>query len=84
MSRTTRPTTEITPRSLREADAARYLEMSPAFLRAARMGRCDGPIFVRIGHSIRYRPADLDRFLKSRRVVVRSGREGEAAERSRP
>ena len=62
----------ITPQSLREADAARYLEMSVAYLRGSRVGRCPGPAFVRLGRSVRYLRADLDQFLDERRVTPKS------------
>jgi predicted DNA-binding transcriptional regulator AlpA len=53
---------------LRSAEAARYINMSDSWLRQSRMeGRTDGPPFVRSGgRSIRYRLADLDRWLEQR------------------
>ena len=53
---------------LPEADAAQFLAMSRAFLRAARCGRGTGPSFVRIGRAIRYELGDLQRFIEERRV----------------
>ena len=55
---------------LRERDAARYIGMSVAFLRQARM-RARGPAYFRIGRSIRYRVSDLDVWLSARRVTTR-------------
>lgn len=61
-----------------EPDAARYIGMSAAFLRRARMtGRTksssEGPPFVRIpgGRGIRYRIVDLDAWLAAN--VYRAG-----------
>jgi len=57
--------------TLTEADAAHYIGMSRAYLRAGRQhGR--GPAYVRLGRAIRYRPSDLDRFLDRHRVVCDS------------
>jgi hypothetical protein len=53
---------------LTEAEAAKYICMSRAFLHAARFGRCAGPAYVRIGRAVRYRVSDLDAFLAERRV----------------
>src|SRR5690348_11449414 len=48
--------------------AAKYLGMSESWLRKTRMnGRSDGPPFIRIGGAIRYRLADLERWLDQRR-----------------
>jgi hypothetical protein len=70
MARTShRTATDITPPAgLREPDAARYLGLTPAFLRAARVGRCAGPAYVRVGRAVVYLRPDLDAFLQSRRV----------------
>jgi hypothetical protein len=59
---------DITPRALAEADSARYVGLSRAYLKAARHGRCDGPPYVRAGRAVRYLIADLDRWLEARRV----------------
>ena len=58
----TRTTTQssITPRALHEAESAKYIGMSRAFLRAARLGRCDGPPYIRAGRAVRYLISDLD------------------------
>ena len=51
-------------------EAARYIGMSDSWLRQSRMAdRTDGPPFFRAGtRAIRYRRADLDRWLESRLV----------------
>jgi hypothetical protein len=41
--------------------------LSTAFLRAARVGRGKGPVYVRAGRAILYLIADLDAFLQTRR-----------------
>ncbi|MCX6539157.1 MAG: hypothetical protein NT151_09535 [Acidobacteria bacterium] len=57
----------IVPAVLREPDAARYLGMSRAYLKKARIfGR--GPTFVRVRRLIGYRVADLERWLDSHTV----------------
>jgi hypothetical protein len=50
---------------LMEADAAMYIGMSRAFLRASRGGRCDGPAYIQAGRSVRYRLRDLDEWLEA-------------------
>ena len=67
-------TTSITPATLTETDAARYLGVSVAFLRASRMrtprSSVPGPVFLRAGkRGVRYLLADLDAWLQARRVV---------------
>jgi predicted DNA-binding transcriptional regulator AlpA len=59
---------ETTKPPLRSAEAATYINMSDSWLRQSRMaGRTDGPVFVRAGaRAIRYRLADLDRWLEQR------------------
>lgn len=53
-----------------ERDAARYIGMSVAYMRQARMhGR--GPAYVKLGRSVRYFRADLDRFIADHRVEPR-------------
>ena len=68
----TRTPPDITPKALPTRDAARYSGYSEDFLRAARLGRCEGPPFVRIGRSIRYLTTDLDLWLEAHRVVLRA------------
>jgi hypothetical protein len=65
---TTVTATDIAPAALRESDAARYLSVTTSYLRAARVGRCDGPTYVRIGRAVTYLRADLDAWLAARRV----------------
>jgi predicted DNA-binding transcriptional regulator AlpA len=56
---------------INERDAAEYIGMSTSYLRLSRMRgatKCtDAPPFVRIGHSVRYLPRDLDAWLEARR-----------------
>jgi hypothetical protein len=64
----------IVPAVLREPDAARYLGMSRAYLKKARLfGR--GPAFVRVHRTIAYRTTDLDAWLESH--VVRTSEQVE-------
>lgn len=61
---------QITPRSplLTTQEAADYLRLSPKTLDTA---RCTGELsipFVKYGRSVRYRQADLDRYIESRMV----------------
>jgi len=59
---THRPDKTDRPAVLRESEAARYVGMSRAFLKRARM-EGKGPAFVRIQRSIVYRVVDLDQWL---------------------
>jgi predicted DNA-binding transcriptional regulator AlpA len=59
----------LTPR-----EAADFLRVSESWLAKARM-RGDGPPFLRIGRSIRYRQSDLLRWMRSRIHLSTSGRE---------
>ena len=64
-----KPTAQKVARILHEREAAAYIGMSVAFLRAGRLGRgTPGPPFVRIGRSVRYALADLDAWLATKRV----------------
>ena len=75
MSKDTTATLPITPRrAVAERDAAEYVGLSTSFLRASRLGRCDGPPYVRAGRAVRYLTSDLDRWLDERRVETRKGR----------
>lgn len=65
---------------LNELEAAKYITMSAAFLRMARLrgvvgNRTPGPPYLKLGRNVRYRRADLDQWLEQRRIVP-----GEAAE----
>ena len=68
------PNTPVTPRALTEADAASYIGLSRSYLRASRLGRGDGPPYVRAGRAVRYLLDDVDRWLEARRVETRKGR----------
>ena len=58
----------ISPRTLTDRDAARYLGISESWLRQSRMnGNPDAPPFVRLGRAVRYLRDDLDRWLEARR-----------------
>lgn len=46
--------------------AAHYLGISPATLSTWRVRRSDGPNFVKVGRSVRYRCFDLDSWLSCR------------------
>lgn len=70
MQRSHAPAPDITPAALREPDAAKYIGLTPSFLRAARVGRCDGPPYIRVGRAVLYRRDDLDAFLQSRRISL--------------
>jgi len=68
----TEPTAE-TPKVFTEKEAATYLGMSIGFLRQARMRtkysrRLWGPPFIKMGRAVRYRPEDLEAYLRARRV----------------
>jgi hypothetical protein len=68
MRRSHTPPADITPAALRELDAAKYIGLTRSFLRAARVGRCVGPDYIRVGRAVLYHRADLDAFLAARRV----------------
>ncbi len=56
-------------RALTEREAAQYIAMSRSFLRQDRMnghreGRTPGPVFLKIGRSVRYLKEDLDKWLE--------------------
>jgi predicted DNA-binding transcriptional regulator AlpA len=65
--------TETPAHTIREREAARYLDMSVAWLRQGRM-RGRGPSYIRAGRAIRYRTADLDAWLQAHRVETRDTR----------
>ena len=64
----------IRPIALTEAEASCYTGAKVSYLRAARIGRCDGPPYVRMGRAVRYSIADLDAWLLARRVGGREGK----------
>lgn len=51
--------------------AARRLGVTSSLIRKLRLGE-DGPPFLKIGALVRYRPADLDAWLESRRRISTS------------
>lgn len=58
---------------LNEKKAAEYIGMSISYLQHARYygatgNRTPGPIFIRLGRSIRYLKSDLDKWLLKNRV----------------
>ena len=57
---------------LTPAEAAKVLRVSPATLPRWRWSG-DGPDFVRIGRSIRYRRCDLENYIKMGAVVMSRG-----------
>jgi hypothetical protein len=66
------PSLVINP-PLSEPDAARYIGMSAAYLRASRLKKrrgTPGPPYVKIGKTVRYLPVDLDGWLRAHRVEV--------------
>ena len=54
-------------------DAASFLRLSPSWLAKARM-RGDGPPYVKLGRSVRYREGALVQWLKSRARLSTSER----------
>ena len=59
---------------LTENEAAKYIGMSKSFLNADRTNgyrknRTKGPIFLKLGRSIRYRKTDLDHWLEQNRII---------------
>ena len=52
---------------LNEKDAALYLGMSRIWLSQSRM-RGTGPVYIKLGRTIRYSISDLDTYLESHRV----------------
>jgi hypothetical protein len=63
----------MAPELFNEFDAAHYIYMSVAYLRADRSrghigGTTPGPAYLRLGRTIRYRRDDLDAWLAARRI----------------
>ena len=71
MSHDTTTEIAVAPRGLTEADVSNYSGFSQSFLRASRLGRGDGPPYVRVGRAVRYLRDDVDRWLEQRRVETR-------------
>jgi hypothetical protein len=66
-SRRSKVPTIHSAQSLDEADTSRYIGYSRSWLRQQRM-RAKGPVFFRVGRTIRYRIADLESWLDRHRV----------------
>lgn len=52
---------------LNEAGAAEFLSVKPGLLQRWRFER-KGPAFIKVGKAVRYRRADLERFIEAGRV----------------
>lgn len=67
--RTRAPKVPVVPaaRCLDESDTSRYTGYSRSWLRQRRM-HGEGPPYYRVGRSVRYLVADLDRWLEQHRV----------------
>lgn len=66
----------IRPKLLSEADTARYIGMSRAFLRKSRLdgtrrNHTPGPPYIRIGRAIRYDLDDLNQWIAAHRKEIR-------------
>ena len=61
---------DLTPAVTDSRGAAKYLGVSDSYLRASRMKepRTEGPPYAEAGRAVRYRVADLDRWLSKRTV----------------
>ena len=62
-------------RAMNEQDTAQYLDMSVSWLRQSRMNgnrknHTLAPPYVKLGRSVRYLVADLDRWLEANRVEL--------------
>ena len=61
---------EVTPPTLKDPEAARYIGMSESWLRQQRMrGNPDAPPYLKISKAVRYLRTDLDDWLRKRRHV---------------
>ena len=72
-----RPVSVVTPRAMREQDAASYVAMSSSYLRNTRLAdmrrlakgqAISGPRWVNIGAAVRYLREDLDAWIDSFRI----------------
>jgi predicted DNA-binding transcriptional regulator AlpA len=61
------------------SEAARWAKVSESFLNKARLTSGDGPRFVHIGRSIRYRMEDLEAWVQSLSATSTSEYNGRAA-----
>ena len=64
-------------KTLSDLEAAEYIGMSPSYLRQARCsgnreGRTPGPVFVKLGRSVRYLITDLDIWLLEHRQTPKA------------
>jgi hypothetical protein len=73
MAKKTRGPERGSEHSLTPADAAEFLGVSVSYLAKARMTGT-GPRFVKFGRSVRYRPADLEDFMRARSRTSTSDR----------
>lgn len=72
MARMTTPQTTTASNLLNEHDAAAYLGLkNPRTLAAWRLRR-RGPSYVKIGACVRYKPADLEKFVEANHVDPQS------------
>lgn len=71
----TPPEQHVTPATMTEAQAAKYIGMSASYLRQGRFtGNRHSPPFIKIGAAVRYLRQDLDAWLISKRIVANGGR----------
>jgi predicted DNA-binding transcriptional regulator AlpA len=58
-------------RLVKEREAAEFLGLSRAFLRASRLRnpRCAGPPYIRVGRAVRYDVRDLEDWVKDHRLT---------------
>ena len=59
---------------IREHQAARLLGVKPTTLTAWRCRGETGPPFVKVGRLVRYRPADIEAFIRTNTVRTNRGR----------
>lgn len=57
----------IAPKCLTPENAAIYLGKTAAWLKRARMGKAEGPQFIRAGRRVHYLISDLDAWLAAQR-----------------
>jgi len=66
---------KVTPKAVKEHDAAAYIGMSVAYLRQSRMqgnrhNHTSAPPFVKAGKAVIYRVADLDAWLEENLIEL--------------
>lgn len=64
-------------RMLTTREAARYLQLSSTYLNKMRVTGT-GPVFVKLGRSVRYHQADLDAWITARRFTSTSAAQAAA------